>query len=111
MLKVDSTPQAIVVCTGLVTVAGLACFLVWSGWDVAAITAAAVAIAGLFGGQWATARRASVVDAKQDMQFETLDQVARQTDGELKKAVSDGVAAGIARGIAAARAAEETRRG
>lgn len=111
VLKIDSTPQAIVVSVGIVTTAGLAGFLVWSGWDAAAIIAAAGAIAGLFGGQLAVARRASVVDAKQDAQLETLDQVARQTNGELKATVASAVELGIARGLTAARAAQGDRRG
>ena len=110
-LKIDSTPQAIVVSTGIITVGALAGFLVWSGWDAETIVGMAILAAGLFTGQYATTRRASILDAKQDQQTVKIDTVMRQTNGELKAVVSAAVSDGIARGIAAAHAAEGTRRG
>lgn len=105
-LKIDSTPQAIVVTAGILTVGAIVCFLVYSGWDAETIIGMAILGAGLFTGQYATTRRASVLDAKQDQQTAKLDTVVRQTNGELKAVVGAAVSDGIARGVAAARAAE-----
>lgn len=116
--KIDSTPQAVVVSTGIVTVAALVAFLVWTGKDIETILALAVTAAGLFTGQYATTRKASQLDAKQDQldakqdqQTGKLDTVVRQTNGELKATVSDAVETGIARAVAAYRHDQEVNRG
>lgn len=80
-LKVESWPQAAVVITGLITAAAVLVLLVRAGWSVDGIVAAAVAVAGIFTGQFVTTRKASVVEAKTDAQTETLDVIARQTNG------------------------------
>lgn len=109
-LKIDNTPQAIVVSVGIVATAGLVGFLVASGWPASQIIAFATLAAGLFAGQWAAGRKSSVIDAKQDHQTEKLDRVVRQTNGAMHAAISEAVETGIARGVAAIRD-QETRHG
>jgi ABC-type Mn2+/Zn2+ transport system permease subunit len=110
-LKIDNTPQAVVVSVGIVTTGALTGFLVWQGWSLEAIAAAAVAVGGVFAGQWASTRRTSVVDAKQDAQLDTLETIRHQTNGGLKATIDGAVATGIARGVAQALAQQQSREG
>lgn len=100
MLKIDSMPQAIVVTAGIFATSGLVGFLVWSGWSAEAIIGFAVLALGLFAGQYAAVRKASQVDAKQDQQSAKLDRVVKQTNGDMRAAIAEGVSRGIAAGLA-----------
>lgn len=98
-LKVDNTPTAIVLSVAVLTGALLVGFLVWSGWDAAAIAAFVTLAAGVFAGQLAGTRRTAQVDAKQDHQVQQLNTIARQTNGDLKRTVAAAVEQGIARAV------------
>jgi hypothetical protein len=96
-LKIDNTPTAIVASVGIMAAAGLAAFLVSAGWSAEAIIGFAVLALGLITGQAVNARKTATIEAKTDQQTGTLETIARQTDGELKQAISDAVADGIDR--------------
>jgi len=102
-LKIDTTPQAIVVSVGILSIAGLVGFLVWSGWDAAAIAGFAALALGTIASQYATTRKASQLDAKQDVQTAKIDDVLAQTHGGMHASIEAAVEQGIARGVAAAR--------
>jgi hypothetical protein len=99
-LKIDSMPQAIVLASGIFATAGLVGFLIWSGWSAEAIIGFATLGMGLFVGQFAAARKASQLDAKQDQQSAKLDKVVKQTNGDMRAAIAEGVSRGIAAGLA-----------
>jgi hypothetical protein len=95
MLKIDNTPTAIVASVGILAVAGLAGFLVSAGWSSGAIIGFATLALALFGGQAINARKTATIEAKTDDQSSTLEQIAKQTNGDMRKAISDAVADGI----------------
>lgn len=101
-LKIDSMPQAIVVSVAILTAGGVGALLLLQGWSPEAIAAAVLTVAGIFTGQWAVSRRASVVDAKQDRQLDQLDVIQHQTNGGMRAAIAAGVEQGVARGVAQA---------
>lgn len=101
-LKIDNTPTAIVASVGIVAAAALVGFLVSAGWSTEAIIGFGTLALGIVGGQAVNARKTATIEAKTDQQTGTLETIARQTDGELKKAISDAVADGIDRGTRAA---------
>ena len=80
-LKINSMPQAIVACVGLVCVTGVTIALALAGWSGEAIVAFAGLAAAMVAGQFVQTRRAAVVEAKTDRQTETLDTIVRQTNG------------------------------
>lgn len=102
-MKIDTVPQAIVASVGIVSVAGLVGFLVWSGWSAASIVAFAGLAAGLFAGQLVNSHKAAQLDAKQDQQSAKLDRVVAQTNGPMHATIATAVESGIVRGVAAAR--------
>lgn len=108
-LKIDSMPQAIVVSVAIVTAGGVGALLLLQGWSPEAIAAAVLTVAGIFTGQWAVSRRASVVDAKQDAQLDTLETIRHQTNGGMKAAIADAVELGVARGVAQAARLRQSR--
>jgi hypothetical protein len=81
-LKIDSWPQAMVICVGLLATAGVVGFLVSAGWSSEAIIAFATLAVGLFAGQLVQARKGATVEAKTDQQTATLAQLVDQTNGK-----------------------------
>lgn len=80
-LKIQSWPQAVVVVSGVVALAGLTAALALAGWSPEAISGFVLAIAGIVAGQYVQARKTSEVNAKTDEQTELLHTVVSQTNG------------------------------
>lgn len=80
-MKIDSTPQAIVVCVGIVAAAGLVVALAFAGWSTEAIIAFTGLIVATVTGQYVSTRQASEVKAKTAEQTAMISTVLEQTNG------------------------------